>query len=125
MPEVILPCRASMNDAELLKLKHRFDDVCQSSTTPELFELCRAGSHLVDSIRTLPRMSALIAWQFQAAGAALENQRLRDRVEAWEWLDEVETLYGNLGWNFDRKQCAIDELYATLVAARAAIGGIQ
>ncbi len=55
MPEVILPCPASMNDAELLKLKHSFDDVCQSSTTPELFELCRAGSHLVDAIRAMPR----------------------------------------------------------------------
>lgn len=54
MPEVILPCHASMSDAELLKLKHRFDDVCQSSATPELFELCRAGSHLVDALRTLP-----------------------------------------------------------------------
>ena len=55
MPEVILPCPASMNDAELLKLKHRFDDVCQSSTTSELFELCRAGSHLVDTLRSIPR----------------------------------------------------------------------
>ena len=74
----------------------------------------------------LPRAQriALIAWQLQAAGAALENQKLRERVEAWEWLDEVETLYGNLGWSFDRKQCAIDEMYATLVAARAAIGEI-
>ena len=56
--------------------------------------------------------------------AEKENAALREKVEAWEWLDEVETLYGNLGWSFDRKQCAIDELYATLVAARAAIGGI-
>lgn len=56
MPELKpLPCPASMNNEELLKLKHRFDDVCQSSTTPELFELCRAGSHLVDTIRSLPR----------------------------------------------------------------------
>ena len=86
------------------------------------FQLAIAAPDLLEAIRT--QRTALIAWQFQAAGAALENQRLRERVEAWEWLDEVETLYGNLGWSFDRKQCAIDEMYATLVAARAAIGEI-
>lgn len=72
MPQVILPCPASMNDAELLKLKHRFDDVCQSSTTPELFELCRAGSHLVDSIRTLPR--------------ALTGTHEPPKVAGWYWV---------------------------------------
>ena len=40
-----------MKDTELKKLKIRFDDVSQGSTTPEIFELCRAGSHLVDEIR--------------------------------------------------------------------------
>ncbi|WP_411330902.1 hypothetical protein [Desulfovibrio desulfuricans] len=34
-------------------------------------------------------MSTIIAWQLQAAGAALENQRLRERVEVVEWWDEV------------------------------------
>ena len=75
----------------------------------------------VKAWNAIPSMTTVVAWQFQAAGAALENQKLRERVEAWEWLDEVETLYGNLGWSFDRKQCAIDELYATLVAASAAL----
>ena len=29
----------------------------------------------------MPRMSTIIAWQFQAAGLALENQRLRKMVD--------------------------------------------
>lgn len=46
---------------------------------------------------------------------------LRDKVEAWEWWDEVDHLYDDAVWSFELRQCAIDELYATLTAAREAV----
>ena len=48
-------------------------------------------------------------------------EKLRKKIEAWEWLDEVDCLYDNVAWLFDLRQCAIDELYATLTAAREAV----
>lgn len=103
MPEVILPCTASMNDAELLKLKHRFDDVCQSSTTPELFELCRAGSHLVDSIRTLPRAlpwthepPKVAGWYwYQLDGHAAEPRKIDSSFDGEEYLGVRDGWYVN------------------------------
>lgn len=83
MPEVILPCPATMSDAELLKLRHRFDDVCQSSTTPELFELCRAGSHLVDAIRSLPRSLTWTHEPPKVAGDCYVRTR-PDESEQWD-----------------------------------------
>ena len=50
-----------------------------------------------------------------------EVRRLRKKVEAWEWWEEVDCLYDNVAWLFDLRQCAIDELYATLTAAREAV----
>ena len=47
--------------------------------------------------------------------------RLMDRVETLEWLREVEALYGDTGWIFNQKQCAIDELHVTVLAAREAL----
>ena len=123
MPEVILPCPAcGSHSSEVTNAGPSFWVYCHACLG--FGPIADSAYAAIEAWENLPRMSTIIAWQFQAAGAALENQKLRERVEAWEWLDEVETLYGNLGWSFDRKQCAIDELYATLVAARAAIGGI-
>lgn len=100
MPEVILPCPASMNDAELLKLKHRFDDVCQSSTTPELFELCRAGSHLVDSIRTLPRALTWTTEPPKVAGWYWRKETAADRAHVFHFTGNWED-YGER-WESDR-----------------------
>lgn len=123
MPE-LMPCPHCGSTWVMANTSPSRADIVQCCNCYMHGPLCDSEEYAIERWNALPRMSAIIAWQFQAAGAALENQKLRERVEAWEWLDEVETLYGNLGWSFDRKQCAIDELYATLVAARAAIGGI-
>lgn len=82
---------AAISNDELLKLKHEFDDVYQGSTTPELFELCRAGSNLVDAIRA--QRTALVVWQFQAAGAARALQRLMDAAQA---MREAQTAFERL-----------------------------
>ena len=50
-----------------------------------------------------------------------EVRRLREKVEAWEWWEEADLLYGDTGLLFQMRLCAIDELYATLTAAREAV----
>jgi hypothetical protein len=50
-----------------------------------------------------------------------EISRLREKVEAWEWWDEVDNLYDDAVWSFELRQCALDELYTTLTAACKAI----
>ncbi len=112
MPELMkpLPCQASMSDEELLKLKHKFDDVYQSSTTPELFELCRAGSNLVDTVRA--QRTALIVWQFQAAGAALALQRLIDAAQAMRDEQQAYEEYGSNEDSATEAEAVFDGLLA-------------
>ena len=50
-----------------------------------------------------------------------EVRRLREKIEAWEWWEEADLLYGDTGLLFQMRLCAIDELYATLTAAREAV----
>ncbi len=51
-----------------------------------------------------------------------ENSALREKVEAWEWLFEVEQLYSHETlWSFYQNECALDELLITLTAAYGAV----
>ena len=79
MPEVILPCPACGsksieidwdNGVHFMKCER-----CGVSGPCFIDEYPR--EFVADAWNALPRMSAIIAWQFQAAGAALENQRLK------------------------------------------------
>lgn len=111
MPELKpLPCPASMSTADLFKLKRRFDDVYQSSTTPELFELCRAGSHLVDAVRA--QRTALIAWQLQAAGAALALQRLMSAAHTMRAAQKAYEQYGSNEDSVTEAEAVFDGLLA-------------
>lgn len=50
---------------------------------------CSTREDAITAWNNPPRMSTIIAWQFQAAGLALENQRLRKMVD---WLaDKMQT----------------------------------
>lgn len=60
----------------------------------------------------LPRMSTIIAWQFQAAGAVLENQRLKAILQGILDNDGGETGFNAFELDKFRQQ------------ARAAIGGV-
>lgn len=66
---------------------------------------CGANGPYADSIEAavsawnaLPRMSTIIAWQFQAAGAALALQRLLDAAHA---MRETQRAYEKYGSNED------------------------
>ena len=109
---------AKISNDELLRLKHKFDDVYQSSTTPELFELCRAGSNMVYTVRA--QRTALIAWQFQAAGAALALQRLMSAAHA---MREAQAAYEQYGSNEDSVTEAEGVFDGLLADVSAVIGG--
>lgn len=77
MPEVILPCPECGDDCLI---------VAKNSPSGKWHTYCVCGhigrfyptrKKAIDAHNALPRMSTIIAWQFQAAGAALENQRLK------------------------------------------------
>ena len=89
MPEVILPCPNPQCGSTNVYVRGR----CNAQVTcracgMEGPEFC-GPNEVIGAWNALPRMSTIIAWQLQAAGAALENQRLRERVEVVEWWDEV------------------------------------
>ena len=52
----------------------------------------------VKAWNALPRMSAIIAWQFQAAGAALALQRIMDAAQA---MRDAQQAYEQFGSNED------------------------
>ena len=64
------------------------------------FQLAIAAPDLLEAIRA--QRTALIAWQFQAAGAALENQRLRAVLKSVEEI-VLEAPELNMS-NFDEDQ---------------------
>jgi hypothetical protein len=145
MPELKpLPCPECGNDAQVIKIERNnnkppvFVCLCKNHPCTDREAVYVSPEAAIAAWNALPRMSALIAWQFQAAGAALENQRLRERVEALEWFEEVRVydLWGNhqffsaVGLDPQRNQRArifadaLNEYRAIYTAACTAIGGI-
>ena len=68
---------------------------------------------------------ATVWYQSEAANAVpaliSEIRGLREKVEAWKWCNQVQHIYDNITFVLGLRQCAIDELYATLTAAREAV----
>lgn len=60
-------------------------------------EFC-GPNEVIAAWNALPRMSTIIAWQFQAAGAALALQRLMDAAQA---MREAQAAYEQYGSNED------------------------
>lgn len=89
MPEVILPCPACCStDCECLICTINADEK-QDIHFHMVCNKCFTSGPITDDAESarqtwnaIPRMSAIITWQFQAAGAALENQRLRAALHA-------------------------------------------
>ena len=46
---------------------------------------------------------------------------LMEKVEEWEWCNQVQHIYDNISFVLGLRQCAINELYTTLTAAREAV----
>lgn len=91
---------------------------------------CNAVPALVAEVRRLQAQYSLSESMLKVTlrgaeqtidGLKHRNTALREKVEAWEWWDEVDHLYDNAVWSFELRQCAIDELYATLTYAREAV----
>ena len=68
---------------------------------------------------------ATVWYQSEAANAVpaliAEIRGLREKVEAWEWCNQVQHIYDNIAFVLGLRQCAINELYTTLTAAREAV----
>lgn len=75
-----------------------------------------SGITAITSWNNLPRMSTIIAWQFQAAGLALENQILNKMVD---WLVKFAISDPFLTWT-PRMEETIEKLKE---AARLAVEG--
>lgn len=86
----LAPCpnhKCGSSDCLVLQVQDRFWAFCT---------VCNCDGPNAESVEAakaawdaLPRMSTIIAWQFQAAGLALENQSLRKMVD---WLaDKMQT----------------------------------
>ena len=82
MPAVILPCPECGGDC-LLVIKNwpsgKYHTYCNCGHIGRLYPTRKKA---IDAHNALPRMSTIIAWQFQAAGAALALQRLMDAAQA-------------------------------------------
>ena len=84
MPEVILPCPNP-------KCGSKFVMTDTSPSGADIVKCCTCFIHgpysdteesAIAAWNALPRMSTIIAWQLQAAGAALALQRLMDAAQA-------------------------------------------
>ena len=99
MPEVILPCPECGDDEYLIVLQEfpsqewRVHCGCGHAG-----RYCASEEETIEAHNALPRMSAIVAWQFQAAGAALALQRL---MGAAQRMREAQQAYEQYGSNED------------------------
>ena len=100
MPEVILPCPNP-------KCGSKFVMTDTSPSGADIVKCCTCFIHgpysdteesAIAAWNTLPRMSTIIAWQFQASGAALALQRI---VDAAQHMREAQQAYEEYGSNED------------------------
>lgn len=99
MPEVILPCpnpQCGNNSVQVTNAGPSFWVFCHACL--ESGPVADSAYAAIEAWENLPRMSTIIAWQLQAAGAALALQRLmdaaqamRDAQQAWGKLIGVDT----------------------------------
>lgn len=112
MPEVILPCPACGSTWVMTNTSPSGADIVQCCNCYMHGPLCDTEEYATERWNTLPRMSTIIACQLQAAGAVLENQRLKAILQ-----DILDNDGGETGFN-------AFELDKFRQQARAAIGGV-
>lgn len=98
-------------------------DECRSSY---IAAACNAVPALVAEVRRMREDVCALRDSFDCEHEALMRHEhmvaeLMEKVEEWEWWEEAYYLYDNVAWLFDLRQCAIDELYATLTSAKEAV----
>ena len=77
-----------------------------------------SGITAITTWNNLPRMSTIIAWQFQAAGLALENQRL---IKMVDWLVSRPVFLGICARGVDYHTCLSQCKTCWKEAARRAV----
>lgn len=83
MPEVILPCPECGDDECLIVIKELpSEEWSVHCGCGHAGRYCASEEDAIKAHNALPRMSTIIAWQLQAAGAALALQRLIDAAQA-------------------------------------------
>ena len=99
MPEVILPC-PECGDDECIIVVQEFGSGEWSvhCGCGHAGRYCASEEETIEAHNALPRMSAIVAWQFQAAGAALALQRL---MGAAQRMREAQQAYEQYGSNED------------------------
>ena len=123
MPEVILPCPACGGDCLI---------VAKNYPSGKLHTYCDCGhigrfyptrEKAIAAHNSLPRMSTIIAWQFQAAGAALALQRLMDAAQAMREAQQAYEQYGSNEDSVTEAEAAFDGLMADMRHALEARNG--
>ena len=118
----------NLDETELARLERLKEDSDNSrkiygGDTPATvwyqLETANAVPALIAEIRRLRR-------NYECSEKSLQRHEhmvaeLMEKVEAWEWCNQVQHIYDNIAFVLGLRQCAIDELYATLTAAREAV----
>lgn len=112
MPEVILPCpRCKSTDLGVWNFVVCKD--CEMRGPRDVAE-----SAAIAAWNALPRMSTIIAWQLQAAGAALALQKL---IESGQAMRNAQELF-DLSFDYEGPARQMEELFdAALDEARNAL----
>ena len=121
MPEVILPCpnpQCGSNSVQVTNAGPSFWVFCHACL--ESGPVADSAYAAIEAWENLPRMSTIIAWQFQAAGAALALQRLLDAAHA---MRETQRAYEKYGSNEDSVAAAEDVFDGLIADVRRAFWG--
>lgn len=115
----------NIDDKELARLEALAIESQRRYVPRFVHDACNNVPALVAEVRRLREALNTFIEEDQSRVILLQQQMLdvmREKVEAWEWLFDVEQLYSHENiWRFYQKECAIDELFVTLTAAREAV----
>ena len=111
MPEVILPCPAcGSHSTGVTNAGTSFWVYCHVCVTSG--PIADSEYAAIEAWENLPRMSAMIAWQFQAAGAALALQRIMDAAQAMREAQQAYEQYGSNEDSVTEAEAVFDGLIA-------------
>ena len=116
-----------IDETELARLEYLIEasESCGYSTKSDdpnmqyLAAACHYTPALVAEVRRLRR-------NYECSEKSLQRHEhmvaeLMEKVEEWEWCNQVQHIYDNISFVLGLRQCAINELYTTLTAAREAV----
>ncbi|WP_297891380.1 hypothetical protein [uncultured Desulfovibrio sp.] len=112
MPE-IMPC-PECGDDECLIVVHELpsEEWSVHCGCGHAGRYCASEEDAIKAHNALPRMSTIIAWQFQAAGAALALQRLMDAANAMREAQQAYEQYGSNEDSVTEAEASFDGLLA-------------